>query len=122
MTNEIRLIDAKALKKDFQDRLRSAHNWKENALNNSNDEIVIRADATIGFICEVIMTINKAPTIEERPKGKWLQHNSIEEDLNIWHCSNCKMEYCSECGGRPLEYNYYFCPNCGADMRGNEND
>lgn len=50
-------------------------------------------------------------------KGEWLQHNSIEEDLNIWHCSNCKMEYCSECGGRPLEYNYNFCPNCGADMR-----
>ena len=62
--SEVRLIDANALKKDFQDRLRIAHNWKENAINNSDDEIVIRADATIKFICEVMMTIDNAPTVE----------------------------------------------------------
>ena len=42
--SEIRPIDANALKEDFQDRLRKAHNWKENALNNGDDELVIRAD------------------------------------------------------------------------------
>ena len=58
------LISRSALTKDFQDRLRKAHNWKENALNRGDDEIAIRADATINFICEVIMTINNAPTVE----------------------------------------------------------
>ena len=60
-----RLIDADELKKDFKDRLEKAKNWKENALNRGDEEIVIRADATINFICEVIMTINIAPTVNK---------------------------------------------------------
>ena len=58
------LISREALKKDFKSRLEKAKNWKENALNRGDDEIVIRADATIDFICEVLMTINNAPTVE----------------------------------------------------------
>ena len=72
----MRLIDADALKEDFKARLEKAKNWKENALNNSGDELVIRATATIDFICEVIMTINNAPTVEERPQGE-----ITEEDI-----------------------------------------
>ena len=62
--NEIRLIDANALKEDFKRRLEKAKNWKENVLNNSDNELAIRADAHIDFICEVIMTIDNAPTVE----------------------------------------------------------
>lgn len=56
------LISREALKKDFKARLKNAKNWKENALNKGDDELVIRADATINFICEVLMTINNAST------------------------------------------------------------
>ena len=102
----MKLIDADALKEDFKARLEKAKNWKENALNNSDDELVIRATATIDFICEVIMTINNAPTVseitkeklsiaydqgyedgknnwlqEEKPQGEWIEVKPHQSDL-----------------------------------------
>lgn len=61
------LISREALRNDFKYRLEKAKNWKENALNKGDEELVIRADATIDFICEVIMTIDNAPTVEAIP-------------------------------------------------------
>ena len=57
----MRLIDADALKEDFKERLSNAHKWLEKA---KDEEIKIRADAVITYICEVIMTIDYAPTVE----------------------------------------------------------
>ena len=128
-------ISRSALKEDFKHRLKKAKNWKENALNNGDDELVIRADAHIDFICEVIMTIDNAPTVpqvvvfaenadekaiedmkaelqnvidSERPQGEWLfKHNSSD----IW-CSVCDENF----DEIPQAFN--FCPNCGAKMKG----
>ena len=107
------------------------NNWKENALINSDDEIVIRADATIHFICEVIMTIDNAPTVtvdnyamgyqdgvrkvlSERPKCEWIKD---ESSSIAYRCSNCEvLQHWS-----PIKNGKYnFCPNCGADMRGKD--
>ena len=67
--------------------------------------------------------IDEQPTIEpEQKMGKW-----IAKDLDNFR----KYEVvCSECGSRyignydaydePCDFN--FCPNCGADMRGNNNE
>lgn len=117
--SDIRPIDANALKEDFQDRLRKAHNWKENALNNGNYESVIRADATIGFICEVIMTINNAPTVEPEDLERTGYWETPEPDyardgtrlpIRVAICSECQKpnklpvgRYCSECGSRNKE-------------------
>lgn len=60
----MRLIDADALLADFKVRAINARNWKENAILNGNEEATIRADATIAFLTEVKLTIEKAPTIE----------------------------------------------------------
>jgi rubrerythrin len=54
---------------------------------------------------------------EERPRGQWEQLTETDEMLNIWHCSNCKEDFCSEMAGHPLEWSYRYCPWCGADMR-----
>lgn len=62
--------------------------------------------------------VNSATTIEARPTGKWIV---VEKMLNIWACSNCKEEYCSETGGTPSEWDYNYCPKCGARMEA-END
>ena len=51
---------------------------------------------------------------ESEPKtGHWIREESLDGSIR-YMCDNCK-EY--EC----VDY-YNFCPNCGADMRGEDND
>ena len=135
----MRLIDADALKEDFKARLEKAKNWKENALNNSDDELVIRATATIDFICEVIMTINNAPTVNDCPNCEYKinygyicssssykelqalrkfkeeherpQGEWIRRKMNWYICSNCNHK--TDSIGETF---FNFCPNCGAEM------
>ena len=60
--------------------------------------------------------VNKMPTIEERKKGKW-RRRLVDCGFNAdWHCSMCGWKTSLE------EHGYNFCPNCGADMRGEEDD
>lgn len=60
-----------------------------------------------------------APTIEERKKGEWIKaekHYYKDDDQHFYY-----YEFrCSECGAmRKIGWTgANFCPNCGADMRG----
>lgn len=61
--------------------------------------------------------IDNAPTIEpEREKGKWIpqDHNKTTGYATtlVYYYSKC-----SECG-HTGDFSMNFCPNCGADMRG----
>lgn len=75
------------------------------------------ADYDDGEFWAVSMTqIRNAPTIEpERKKGKW-----IPQDFNKSNGMTTTTVYyfpkCSVCGWAANNTN--FCPNCGADMRG----
>ena len=61
------------------------------------------------------------PTIEERKKGEWIRENIVltsNPPQYQWHCSEC---------GRMVhwfttEVLTDYCPNCGADMRGEEDE
>lgn len=68
---------------------------------------------------DLLMTerlIDDAPTVEARPKGEWEYVG-----MGIYECTNCKAEYeagiADHCNINNSEFKY--CPNCGADMRGN---
>lgn len=134
----MRLGDLDALKDDFKSRLADCNEWIEKA---KDYETKIRASAVKAFIAEVIMTIDNAPTVpqinifcekadetsiddmkaelqnvldRERQKGEWL------EDKVAFHfvCNQCG------CALRQLksevfegDYDYNFCPNCGAGMK-----
>lgn len=72
-------------------------------------------------------TIKNAPTIElpsaepERKKGKWKPFDR-SWGRSVWTCTACgeSLEVpCDWASNIPI-YNY--CPNCGADMRGDTND
>lgn len=107
-----RLIDADALYKEFKQRQNAALRWKEKAILDNDEERQIRADATLCFLSEVKLTIDNAPTVEERPKGEWVK---------------CSLGFdCNKCGYTQIyEDNiceYHFCPNCGADMKEADND
>ena len=53
--------------------------------------------------------LEKEPVVEERPKGEW----SFNPYDSCSYCSLCKVK-------APFGYKN-FCPNCGAEMKGEEN-
>lgn len=70
-----------------------------------------------GDIAIPIIDIEHAPTIvPERKRGRW-RRKLVDSGFNAdW--------YCSECGWKTIleEHGYNYCPNCGADMRGEQNE
>lgn len=51
----------------------------------------------------------------ERKRGKWEVYKDCEGKTRIITCNLCGWE-----SGRYTWHNYNFCPNCGAEMRGEE--
>jgi len=65
-------------------------------------------NGTLTDLCVPLYQINNAPTVEERPKGEWIY---IDNDWGTFQCDQCKKH---------SSINYNYCPNCGADMRGDK--
>ena len=64
---------------------------------------------------DIDAVINGIPTIEPK-RGEWAKrtHNTLIAQVNFAYCSECGQPIMHE-HTRPL---WNFCPNCGADMRG----
>lgn len=61
----------------------------------------------------IISHILNAPTVEERPKGKWIRTGSLGNGNAQYTCSNCSY------GDEHAESQEVpYCWHCGADMRG----
>ena len=69
-----------------------------------------RLALTLNDACDRhIRDIEKLPSAEpERKRGEWIDKSGGIE--GAWN-------YCSVCGEQAIDL-YDFCPNCGADMRG----
>ena len=63
---------------------------------------------------EVADMVEEMPTVE-RKKGKWI---SLDDFRGKYNTNGYK---CSECGEQS-DYEENYCPNCGADMRGNDHE
>ena len=63
--------------------------------------------------------IVKAAVTPERPKGKWIE--IFVETPNDPYSYGFKAHKCSKCEYRPLQISNY-CPNCGAEMSGGEEE
>lgn len=63
---------------------------------------------------EIILCLLNVPTVEAKPvvHGKWIEY----EVPHIICCSECDW------GTGIDEKGFKFCPNCGADMRGEKHD
>ena len=75
------------------------------------------ADFPYGYRGMIKNVIAEQPTVEERKKGKWItEPYDLESDVWAHRCSNCLKV--AMLGGNDINLN--FCPNCGADMRGEQ--
>ncbi len=74
------------------------------------------ADAEHILVHNFMKLVTDAPTVEERPKGKWVNFNSY-----FRKCSLCQkvvgFDYIEQNGET-----FNFCPNCGASMRGDKHE
>lgn len=64
----------------------------------------------------IISDIPSADVVEVR-HGRWEHNDDGYGCENLWWCSACKKEFVL-IAGTPCDNGYYYCPNCGADMRG----
>lgn len=82
-----------------------------------NDEYVL-------CLGEVLMKLDDTPTADvvERKRGKWMKHN----DRACWYCSECKEDnyyaYSWNSDTGKYEFQDHYCSNCGAEMRGEDDD
>lgn len=108
----MRLIDADELKVHISELILvySSTELDNAILNAINNAPTVEQK----YYERIIAQIN--PVIEERPHGEWIKWNfKTFGAMGDWEykCSNCEKVYDGE---------YNFCPNCGADMRGNKNE
>lgn len=72
---------------------------------------------------EAYEALNNISPVDARPvvKGEWIK----EEDTDAWHCSCCSAvdayAYCDDINHKPTVLQDNFCPNCGAEMKGEKN-
>ena len=103
----MRLIDADALAKAFReasetDDSKNNRTWWSEALISAAEEV------------------DDAPTVDavERKRGKWMLSSDDAEGV----CTVCQYKiYGRPYQGHYLIVPYNYCPNCGADMRGENN-
>ena len=63
------------------------------------------------------LAIESLPSGSEQKTGEWIQDRLIStngETYGVRRCSNCESYY------HDVGYGWNFCPNCGADMRGDK--
>lgn len=92
------------------------------------DADALKEYATGGVTSVGLLTlaeIDAAPTIDPeslRAQGKWVKSEDDYCGLNIIKCSLCREEWCFEVDDDVETLNYHYCPNCGAKMKGAENN
>ena len=85
------------------------------------DDVISRQNAINAFYAypnitwttlEVMNVLREVPSTEQ--KGKWIDEGQYAEghSEHAYYCSQCEEHYIGWIG------EFSFCPNCGADMRG----
>ena len=94
---------------------------REQAINALRDYLVEKRCPDDGTLtCRLIENevINKLPAIQPK-RGRWIKLD-MHRGMADHKCTACEQEcYVPTCMGEPM---YAFCPNCGAMMKGENNE
>ena len=130
--DEIRLIDANALKKALKSNCKPelCHDyntaWCESCCQTNDFEDLIDEAPTVEFHYKPKrMKIDKDGNAEFEyvPEGEWIKGNAYYDERAKSMFDKCKCSICGitqsfyEDNETGELYSFNFCPNCGADMR-----
>jgi len=87
----------------LMDEVMDEENWQLNAV--ANGEIICRKLKKLG-----LLDVVDGYYVETQKTGEWVEE---DEYGDLWVCDQC---------GFANERKDNFCPNCGADMRGGDNE
>lgn len=91
---------------------KEAEEARENS-NNCTEGYANAMQSRVDGIRDAIIEIYDAPTIDvDRPQGEWFEMYRNGFGNMIYMCSKCNFHATKS----------NFCPNCGADMRGENNE
>lgn len=104
----MRLIDADALKDHFCEACSTKKRYKRTVA-----ECRTYSNALYGYSCFKMRLIDTAPTIDAEPvqHGRWIV--AIVNNTPHFKCSECNKYIEAEW---TANFDYVFCPNCGAKM------
>lgn len=57
--------------------------------------------------------LSELPSVQPSRKGHWIEERNDYGEIQGWHCDKCYED-----SGFTTDCKWGFCPNCGADMRG----
>lgn len=63
--------------------------------------------------------ITEQSTVDTERYAHWEQPSYLDEENNVFQCSNCKEEFVL-ISGSPKENGYNYCPHCGCKMKSDE--
>ena len=107
----MRLIDADALKKAVEELVvGGAESLKDYYENGSKSE----ENSWIGGVYDAYDLIDDAPTVATK-QGEWIKDYTFPTTFSpfSYQCSKCYLHF---------DFKSNFCMNCGADMRGSNNE
>ncbi len=98
------------------------------AFDTDDNKLVIRgsenADAVEQYLKKVMGKIENLPSAQPKPKrGKWIYcEDSTADSVDGYRCDQCGFFVPWDYTHKSIDYikDYNFCPNCGADMRGEQ--
>ena len=103
-------------------KLDELREYKKNSINmiekiRAEIEALTNANPSYTHTCDVVDRDDVLDIIDKYIEGHWIEERNDYGEITHWHCSNCYDD-----SGFITTCKWDYCPNCGADMRGDSDE